>query len=878
MICYFKVFTSGQMSEQKCFLWEEEVITNEMLIGWAGKQHYWVGDAMKTFYEKGLFDENDIERFADECFLEQAGEGTRVDLTGLNFFQHGEQGSLALCSIKNVEGVNALKAGQSLEFSPQGITVVYGDNGSGKSGYIRIVKQISNARYKDDIKGNVYKRTNATKKCEISIINNDKEEKLLCNLNHAGQHEVLRNIDVFDTKISKAYVETAKEASYEPWIFSMFSEIANITTVIKEKLEEKKKQKTLIEIKIPEELVEEPQLKILTEYTIKTKINEKEYEWTDSDEIELQELIKQSNEDILSAQIKHLSGSISSIEALIIELKKFNMFYSKENIAHILKLKEQWHMALDKKKAAMLLFQSQALDIDKERVANSAWIALWQSAKKYYEDVLIVKKEIKYDIEDGLCPLCRQKIHGQVLKRIQSIEEYINGTTSKEEKTCRDLYVSVVSKLNPCWSEEVAEKNLNSCDIQNTSDHIKDVFKMIRDDYFLLEQRKYNEIVFKSLDIDVLINQLTEIKNRRIKEKESKNQLLKNETHIAMIKKIKELRAKKIICSYISILVSNIETLKFHKDIEKAESFSNSQSITKKSNELATELLSEDYINRFNNELNKLTKGLVRVTLKQQRGGKGKVPFKFELLDTEGEKVSPVDILSEGENRVVSLAAFFAEASGRNEKCPLIVDDPISSLDYSYEESVISRLVEAAKRRQVIVFTHRISMVVGINEISKKQGVMYTELRISGRGQEKGVPIASMEYGGKVLGSINNLLNTSIAQIKKIDINDPIYDERLHYVCQQMRIIIEKIVEDVLLNEVVKRFRRDIKTNGMIEKLADISLDDCKLIDRMMTKYSYYDHSMPDETPLVEFPIEAIEKDAKNIKEWIIDKQRMRKG
>lgn len=452
---------------------------------------------------------------------------------------------MALCSIKNVEGVNALKAGQSLEFSPQGITVVYGDNGSGKSGYIRIVKQISNARYKDDIKGNVYKRTNATKKCEISIINNDKEEKLLCNLNHAGQHEVLRNIDVFDTKISKAYVETAKEASYEPWIFSMFSEIANITTVIKEKLEEKKKQKPLIEIKIPEEVVEEPQLKILTEYTNKTKINEKEYEWKDSDEIELQELIKQSNEDILSAQIKHLSGSISSIEALIIELKKFNMFYSKENIAHILKLKEQWHMALDKKKAAMLLFQSQALDIDKESVANSAWVALWQSAKKYYEDVLIVKKEIKYDIEDGLCPLCRQKIHGQVLKRIQSIEEYINGTTSNEEKTCRDLYVSVVSKLYPCWSEEVAEKNLNSCDIQNTSDYIKDVFKIIRDDYFLLEQRKYNEIVFKSLDIDVLINQLIEIKNRRIKEKESKNQLLKNETHIAMIKKSKSCVQKK---------------------------------------------------------------------------------------------------------------------------------------------------------------------------------------------------------------------------------------------------------------------------------------------------------------------------------------------
>ena len=131
------------------------MITNEELIDWIGKQHYWVSDAVKTFYEKGKFEENDIERFAEYCLLEQEGQVKRADLTGLNLLQHGQQGSLALCSISNVEGVNALKAGQSLKFSPKGITVVYGDNGAGKSGYIRIVKQISNARYKDEIKGNV---------------------------------------------------------------------------------------------------------------------------------------------------------------------------------------------------------------------------------------------------------------------------------------------------------------------------------------------------------------------------------------------------------------------------------------------------------------------------------------------------------------------------------------------------------------------------------------------------------------------------------------------------------------------------------------------------------------------------------------------------
>ncbi|MDJ0354395.1 ATP-binding protein [Pseudarthrobacter sp. PH31-O2] len=40
-----------------------------------------------------------------------------------------------LLQLRNVEGINALASGQTLTFSGSGLTVIYGDNGSGKSGY-----------------------------------------------------------------------------------------------------------------------------------------------------------------------------------------------------------------------------------------------------------------------------------------------------------------------------------------------------------------------------------------------------------------------------------------------------------------------------------------------------------------------------------------------------------------------------------------------------------------------------------------------------------------------------------------------------------------------------------------------------------------------
>ncbi|MEW5995511.1 MAG: AAA family ATPase [Candidatus Zixiibacteriota bacterium] len=63
-------------------------------------------------------------------------------------------------------------------------------------------------------------------------------------------------------------------------------------------------------------------------------------------------------------------------------------------------------------------------------------------------------------------------------------------------------------------------------------------------------------------------------------------------------------------------------------------------------------------------------------------------------------------VLSEGERRALSLAAFLAEQSiGGGSGC-LVFDDPVSSLDHWWAKVIADRLVEEARSRQVIVFTH----------------------------------------------------------------------------------------------------------------------------------------------------------------------------
>ena len=86
--------------------------------------------------------------------------------------------------------------------------------------------------------------------------------------------------------------------------------------------------------------------------------------------------------------------------------------------------------------------------------------------------------------------------------------------------------------------------------------------------------------------------------------------------------------------------------------------------------------------------------------------------------------------------------------------------------------------------------------------------------------------------------------------------------------CSDIRILIERMIETDLLSGVLERFRRAVHTVNKLNKLAKINEEDCKFIDELMTKYSRYEHSQPDESP-VELPDpDELQKDMDTLRDW----------
>ena len=80
----------------------------------------------------------------------------------------------------------------------------------------------------------------------------------------------------------------------------------------------------------------------------------------------------------------------------------------------------------------------------------------------------------------------------------------------------------------------------------------------------------------------------------------------------------------------------------------------------------------------------------------------------------------PSKVLSEGEQKVLAIADFLAEARLGGITAPVIFDDPVSSLDHRRINEVARRIANLAEANQVIVFTHDILFATTLLSLFEK--------------------------------------------------------------------------------------------------------------------------------------------------------------
>ena len=133
------------------------------LNAWFKDRPRWMQEAASLLLTKGRLAEENIVALLDRCLQEvDLGDPANTASFPADAFLAQSASALRLCTIGNVNGINALAPRSPLDFGLDNMAVVYGGNGSGKYGYVRILKHVCGARNPGALHPNVFADDGAT--------------------------------------------------------------------------------------------------------------------------------------------------------------------------------------------------------------------------------------------------------------------------------------------------------------------------------------------------------------------------------------------------------------------------------------------------------------------------------------------------------------------------------------------------------------------------------------------------------------------------------------------------------------------------------------------------------------------------------------------
>ncbi|MDY6990759.1 MAG: AAA family ATPase [Thermodesulfobacteriota bacterium] len=850
----------------------------DQLEAWFTARPMWLQDAARRLIEKGTIDPTDLEELIALCKHEtNIPNSIRLKAKARGIPKGALQvrespATLCLEQISNVRGINALKPRKPLELGKSPLTIIYGGTGSGKSGYVRLLKHACGARQVGELHGNVFEDEDSDQGCTFRLKMDGVPSKDVDWVPTMGTLDNIRFVEIYDTACGHVYLTDENEVTYEPWILSLFTHLTSVSTQVGQALKDEIERSVSKVPPMPVQFRETENASWYSDLSHQTKQQDidKRCLWDQNSAKQLADLNRRLSEPDPVDRAKSLRTTRGNVLSLRGELKKIRDKLTDEECSAFLRAKSE---ADTRRRAAdqdaKRVFEGAPLD----GVGSESWRLLWEQARKYSETQAYPGVEFPNVSEEARCILCQQLLPQQARARFTSFEEFVKGQLQRQALKAEKQLDSLREEIEDILTIEAVRLWMASANI--TDDEERGQISAFHE---RVVKRKSALLKVRSLsDIPDLpgATLLEKLKNRSQKLEQQAlifDKDAKEQKRDELKKQAKEKEANKWLSEQKALIQQEVARLKYVDALNNARKLTNPRELSVKKSALADILISPAYIERFKHELRTLGASRIRVELVKTRAEYGRVFHRIKLKDCRNN-VCTNDVLSEGEFRIVSLAAFLADVEGHAYTGPFVFDDPISSLDQDFEEGMAQRLIDLCSSRQVIVFTHRLSLLALLENAAKKADIEPHVICLRSETWGTGEPGETSLSARRPGNGLKSILNERLPQARKVLLESGRveYEYLAKGICSDIRMLLERIIESNLLADVVQRFRRSVQTLGKIHHLAKINGDDCEMLDTFMTKYSKYEHSQPQEAPVEILDPDEIGGDIETILNWLDD-------
>lgn len=702
-------------------------MSNKALLDWAQKQPAWARDALRRIAfssELSISDEDLAEVLARIRHAASNDAEPGPDCRPLaeeHLRRHGAPGPrTVLASLGPVTNIDRLAPDQRLRFAERGVTLVFGENGSGKSGYARIAKHLCRSLSHDELKGDVFADGPVGPiSAQVRFRCGEDELETLDWTPDQTAPLALRAVSVFDSRNAGLYIDDKNQIAYLPFQLALLEQHGRVCAALAAQLGTE-------EAPIRQRLANGPPAGYAPDGRCQALLARMKPDGTDvptheetmilatlaeDETAELADLERRLAQDpvVLAATRRRAVGLLERILELSTALDAGLSAERTETFEGLLAAAE----AAD---AAVLLSAGEVFAHEPmPNVGGEAWRLLFDAARAF------AGRDGLPDQTGAPCPLCLDPLSETGADRMMRFNAFVRSEASRKAEAARAALMTARS----------AFEALIVPDARTVEDSLA-AFADLDDAHKALLARVMTALAAHGARRDALVeraaatveavpalaeNLQTVLLATARRLAEEAEMLEKSAAHQGTLdaarRRISDLRDRTKLGDELPVLLQRLNDLRDLARVRAASSLLGTAPITRQINVLRRALMTEDFQRRIAEEINALDLAHIPFTVTDS-AAHGLNHF---ALGLEGvTRIKNSRILSEGEQRALALACFLAELG--EQASGILVDDPVTSLDHYRMRKVAARLVdEAARGRQVIIFTHNL---VFFNEVASE--------------------------------------------------------------------------------------------------------------------------------------------------------------
>lgn len=807
----------------------------ESLETWLSNKPYWEQYVWKLNFEKESLPEEDVEQcYQYLCEHLKLIDSLSADKPAISF-KHDIVATPELIEtttkknlleVKNFKDVNALSENCSVKFGPN-LTLVYGGNGSGKSGVGRLLCNACFSRGEREILPNVKIASQQKQEPKATfVMDNGTIEYTL-----GEEYDDLKCFSVFDSKSVLIHLDQSNKVNFTPSQIKIFDKVPLTISKLEEKLlsekNSRKKDNPFQSMFLDDRETSDTAVfckSINSETKVEDFLKHADYN-TKTDDAIIEDIEKQIDEK-RKLNIPQKKSQISSDQQNLAALKST----LEDVVGHftVAKMKETNQLIKDilEKKGIIERLSVQSFDDGKfSTIGSPEWKALIDAAKKLYEN----EKSAKEGKEPDHCMLCHEKLTKDANILFTKYWQFLESKAEGELSLLNDMQSVVLQELQsaktmyPKFLLTDAGVKILSEDDQKYLEQLKIKFtkvKTVLDDWIakISKLQDVNRDDIPSID---LLKIDTLIANKKIEE----SKLIDPAADIIKLTvTLNSMKHKKEVTAIKDDAVEYINFLKWSAKAAEAKFPSIKMAITKKRTESFLLGVASNYKGVFNEELDKLGCDFDLVMFTS--GDQGKTVREYRL--DFAEDYNPSQILSEGEQNACSLADFLTEVELDKNNCGIIFDDPVTSLDHDRKDRIAARLAVEAERRQVIIFSHDIVFMSLLAKHAEKNKI---PLIAHWMKQVNGIPGCMEDNTSPKLSSLANLKKDSEEVVKDFSsCGSKEQEQKLGVAFDYLRSACEALIEEILFAGAIHRYDDQIRVQNLEEAIFDQDLA-LKIVD-----------------------------------------------